>query len=508
MEGVIGMAKINIILGPPGTGKTHNLLNVVQKELANGTPPDRIGFVSFTRKAANEAISRATAKFNLTEKDFPYFSTLHAFGKRQMGYTKAEIMDAQNYHEFAEKYGVQLKKISMDWDDTGVIKTDNKYLRDINKAKMKDMELQDYYNESNLEYAWNELLWAYRSFEEYKETYNKYDFTDMLVQYHAFGPVPKLDVVIVDEAQDLTKLQWKICEKIWDKAERVYISGDDDQAIFRWAGADIEHLIRMEGNVSVLNQSYRCPKAVHDVAADIVTRISNRRTKEWKARDVEGEVRYHAYPGGVNVRDGNWLILASAAYMLNEVEEDIRYQGLPYTVNGKSPIRPEILRAVDAWERLSRGSEVNYTDVGYIYDNLKVGNNLQRGFKNKKSFNNGEEKNTWSMNDLKNNHGLINEHVPWDIAFNSMGESNKSYVMALQKHGGLTADPKINMSTIHVAKGGECDNVMLLTDLSRAAQEEMEKDSDDTNRVFYVGATRAKESLHIINNQRDRGFIL
>ena len=50
------------------------------------------------------------------------------------------------------------------------------------------------------------------------------------------------------------------------------------------------------------------------------------------------------------------------------------------------------------------------------------------------------------MNDLKNNHGLINEHVPWDIAFNSMGESNKSYVMALQKHGGLTADPKINMA--------------------------------------------------------------
>ena len=59
-----------------------------------------------------------------------------------------------------------------------------------------------------------------------------------------------------------------------------------------------------------------------------------------------------------------------------------------------------------------------------------------------------------------------------------------------------------------MAKGGECDNVMLLTDLSRANRDEMEKNSDDTNRVFYVGATRAKQSLHIINPQQERGFII
>ena len=46
------MEKTKIILGPPGTGKTHNLLNLVEKELAKGTPPDRIAFVAFTKKAA------------------------------------------------------------------------------------------------------------------------------------------------------------------------------------------------------------------------------------------------------------------------------------------------------------------------------------------------------------------------------------------------------------------------------------------------------------------------
>ena len=72
----------------------------------------------------------------------------------------------------------------------------------------------------------------------------------------------------------------------------------------------------------------------------------------------------------------------------------------------------------------------------------------------------------------------------------------------------LTADPLINLSTIHVAKGGECDNVMLFTDISRANRDEMEKESDDTNRVFYVGATRARDTLHIVQPQRYGGFII
>ena len=63
-----------IVLGPPGTGKTHTLLEKVEKYLKN-TNPDKIGYFAFTKKAANEAKARAMDKFNYTEDDLPYFRT-------------------------------------------------------------------------------------------------------------------------------------------------------------------------------------------------------------------------------------------------------------------------------------------------------------------------------------------------------------------------------------------------------------------------------------------------
>ena len=67
----------------------------------------------------------------------------------------------------------------------------------------------------------------------------------------------------------------------------------------------------------------------------------------------------------------------------------------------------------------------------------------------------------------------------------------------------LNKAPRITLSTIHGAKGGESENVVLLTDLSENTMKAYERNADDENRLFYVGATRTKEHLHIISPKQE-----
>ena len=75
------------------------------------------------------------------------------------------------------------------------------------------------------------------------------DFTDMvenfLINDHSF----ETDYFIVDEAQDLTPLQWDFVYLMAAKAKKVYIAGDDDQAIHEWNGASVEEFLKLSRNV-------------------------------------------------------------------------------------------------------------------------------------------------------------------------------------------------------------------------------------------------------------------
>jgi len=74
------------IFGPPGTGKTENLLKRVQRFLKQGIQPEEICYISFTNKAVDECVSRIRKKFSEYDEDrFTYFRTLHSLARQQFG---------------------------------------------------------------------------------------------------------------------------------------------------------------------------------------------------------------------------------------------------------------------------------------------------------------------------------------------------------------------------------------------------------------------------------------
>ena len=499
------MSHINKVFGPPGSGKTTYLLNVVDKELAAGVSSLEMGYFSFTKKAANEARDRAIVKFpNLKEKtDFPFFRTLHSLAFRCMSVKADMIMQPEHYKEFAEQAGIEL---NVSFEEESIAKADNPILNEINLARIRGIDLREHYNQSGLDIEWYHFEFVERSYRHYKRSKDLLDFTDLLeMAVVEHERLPKLEVLIVDEAQDLSRLQWLMVEALAAKAKRVFLAGDDDQAVFTWAGADVKSFLSFQGHITILDQSYRVPSTVHALANAIVHRIRERQPKEWKARDFEGTVKTYYRFEDVPIDEGQWLIMAATNYMLNPVHEWLKSQGILFERSGIPSLSPAMIKAVVYWERLRSGKEVEGVYVKDVYKYLG-GEFVARGHR---TFKGGDDLMLYTLEHLKEHHGLQTDDI-WHTALSRIPEDKREYLIAvLRRKTKLSTASRIKLSTIHGAKGGEADNVMLMMDLSPKFAKEYASNGDNVHRLFYVGITRAKQSLHLVLPKfQDKGFRL
>ena len=289
------------------------------------------------------------------------------------------------------------------------------------------------------------------------------DFNDLLLDYIEKESTNSFKVLFIDEAQDLSLIQWEMVRKLWANAEKTYIAGDDDQAIFKWAGADVDHFIALKeevNDIKVLDQSYRIPGGpIHELSQRIIGQVQNRFDKKYKPREEEGILKRYSDITQVDMSEGNWLVLSSANHFLDDAKDLCELQGWYFQFKGMNSVPLKLLLALNNWEHWRKGELLNHLEIKNIYEYL--GSNVLPGFQKGKTLHSDEK---YTLQDCKDKHGLVIDKV-WYESFEGLDTITENYIRNMRANGEtLNKNPRIIMSTIHGAKGGEADKVLLMQD--------------------------------------------
>ena len=485
------------ILGPPGTGKTTRLLNYAKTFIKLGTPIDKIGYFAFTKKAAGEAKERMLDQNpNISEKQLKHFRTLHSLAFWKLGMKKSEVMQDEHYEDIGRSLGIEVTVYSNGEEKTGFVDSDSEYFNIINAARIKEIPIEDEYNTDMYSQDLDQnLLYILRDeLDNYKKSFFLKDYTDMIEKFIVSKLCPKYDVVFIDEAQDLSPIQWKMFDLLKKNSKHVILAGDDDQAIYGWAGADVKRFQQEPAKEIVLPQSYRVPKQVQHIADNILSRIPEDRRikKEWKARDVDGNVHPVMTLSDVPLYKGNWLILARYNDRLIKLKPELREMGIYFEYKNRKSYKTRLYDAIQNFTRWTNGSLLSISECRDLFEYLG------------KDFPQKEER----MYDLKE---FGYSHTQrWYEIFETEPEDSLYIRDMLQSGEKLSEEARVKLSTIHSAKGGEAENVLLILDNTKTIREAVDKSpdkEDEENRIWYVGVTRAKQNLYIMTAKKeDKGY--
>ena len=488
---------IRKILGPPGTGKTTKLLKYVKTFLKLGTPIDKIGYFAFTKKAADEAVDRMLDYHTaFQKKDLKHFRTLHSLAFTQLGMKKSNVMQDEHYQDIGRKLGIEVTVYSNGEEKTGFVDSDSEYFNIINAARIKNVTIEEEYNTDmySEDIDKHQLQILKDEVDNYKQAYGLVDFTDMIERFNVAELCPKYDVIFVDEAQDLSPIQWKMYDILKKNSKHVILAGDDDQAIYGWAGADVKRFQDEPAKDIVLPQSYRVPRQVQHIADQILSRIPDDRRikKQWSPRPEAGTVDHITSIEDAPLHEGDWLILARTNDKLTKLKPLLKDMSIYFEIKGRKSYKTRLYTAIKNYTRWTNGDKLSLSECKDLFEFLEL------------EWVEEEER----MYDLQE--FGFNFTDSWYEVFKSDPEESLYIREMLRSEEKLNSPARVKLSTIHAAKGGEATNVLLILDNTKKIRDAIDKNEDkhdEEHRVWYVGVTRTKQNLYILTaKQEDKGY--
>ena len=348
------------LYGGPGCGKTTKLLQILDT-LLQDTAPERIAYVSFTNKGTDAGVFRARRKHKLNKEDTPYWDTIHAICNREACKNSGSIISTDNYRWFS--LATQMRFLGYFTEELN--HGDDLYLfmeqlRRTNSAKHERMlaSLPDH----------NKYEWVISQYRKFKKIYGIYDFTDMLNIYLAKNEPLDIDYMIVDEAQDLTPLQWQVIEVMSKNCIRVYVAGDDDQAIYEWCGGDVGIFNTLPANEEIiLDVSYRLNDRILYLTQELARTIKGHKEKRIKSANRGfGNITAHKTIETVPLnKEHSYYFLARNRCFLTSIRNWLFKFSFPFTMRGL--IYPRKISGANKHriDRLEYNYSLHMQDTGY-----------------------------------------------------------------------------------------------------------------------------------------------
>ena len=357
----------HLVIGGPGAGKTTRLLEIMIEFLHRGIKPERIAFVSFTRKAAQEARDRTKGK------KLPYFKTLHSLATKELNIQRNGLLTREHYAELSKLLGMNLAG-QID-EEFNYLDKGDRYLFLTGYAKTKKILLWKAFCERGEDLDFPTLELVDSTIQKYKDDIGIVDFNDVLSNYITKCPPLDIDLAIIDEAQDLSPLQWEMVNHMTSRCPHIYYAGDDDQAIYSWAGADVNHFLTLKvDEKETLPRSYRLPKPIFMAAQNIVSYIHKRYEKDWTHSDHEGAVIEFNHFDELDFTQGDWLILARNYKTTAGIREYLDRAEIDYSSKYKEGSARIHVNTIHSQKGGEADNVVLFKDMGPLsYENLMAG---------------------------------------------------------------------------------------------------------------------------------------
>ena len=584
------------ILGGPGCGKTTKILNLLREYFNKGLQPKDVLMVGFANATVDNLRLRAQKELNFSEKQAESIKTIHKYCKDNIDHydvfsqkVKKEFKDKiktdpDNWVMLddsvfdrtgeAEAVGwseVEDKKLGLIFSLIGNARHDalarslkpSYYYHRKNKTTESDIEEILNFSDTHPNFQYSkltrsEISYCYQQLVNFKTQNNVIDFEDMLEK--ALAPNIIFDdykVVMVDEVQDLSWLEWRVISKLGRTAEEMYLVGDDDQAIYGWKGSNVKIFQKWpcpKTHITILPTTHRLPQKVYKLAKHISHQITQRLGNEYDCKkSYEGKVDFLHDTGEFDPIidiDSNLIMCARTWSNCHGYIRYLKDRGIIWKEKSRRaedrsalmssfPKRPRAV--INSWDTLKKGQAIT-TDgdltsgqrIMRLIEDLNPGL-VQHGKKGAltkldtcpEEFK--DKTNSYSFSDLKEKYYVLADiNKPWHEVFlfsttrkasgkkpNGLfrddGDFN-NYLKMCWDNDPTLSKADIIVSTIHGIKGMERKKVILSSDWGFISLKNYNSGiirlEDEEVRACYVGVSRAEEELYIFNSTHKNTFPL